>query len=925
MKRFLRVVLLLTLLVGATGIQVSAQSVPEIQARQLLAQLTPEERIGQLFLVTFNGSEAGDGSAIYDLIARHHIGGVVLLAANDNFTAAPDTAANAYRLIARLQTIEWQASQGEATDASGQPLTGAYIPLLVGIPQNGDGYPDDQILNGLTPLPSEMALGATWNPALAEEVGTVAGRELAALGFNLFLGPSLDVLENPALIADNDLGARVFGGDPYWVGEMGRAYIRGLHQGSNGRLLVIASHFPGRGSADRPIHEEIATIRKSLEQLKQIELAPFFAVTGNAPDPQSVTDGLLLSHIRYQGFQGNIRATTRPVSFDQQALKLILDLPPLATWRQNGGLLVSDDLGTQAVYRFYAPSGQNFSARLVARDAFLAGNDLLYLGNITSSDAADNYQTVLRILDFFSQKYREDTAFAQRVDESVLRILTYKFRLYPRFELERVIPAENAMERLGGTSNVTFRVAQQAATLVSPDPADLDVVLPDPPGPRDVVLFLTDSRAGRQCSKCPDMPALSSTALRDAVLTLYGPRAGGQVNASRLRTYTFDDVNLLLQQAPQADPLIADFQSASWVVIAILDARPASPQGILLRRLLSERQDLLRNKRVILFAFEAPYYLDATDISKLTAYYALYSKSPPFIEMAARLLFQEMTATGAPPVSVPGIGYDLFTATMPDPAQVIALFLDSTAIPAPTPTATGVAEPTNPPIANPGDTIAVRTGIILDHNRHPVPDGTGVRFTLVARSDGSILQQIDTTTFQGVARATFRLERSGSFEIRAVSEPAMNSNIIQIDVSEKGGEVSVVTETPATSTAPTAVETATPTPLPLPPEENTAADVNVGMWFLVTLLSGGLSYLAFTFGKRLISIQWGVRLALCTLLGGVVGYNYLALHLPGSLSLLAKNPWGGAVALASGGALLGAVAGWLWWRLVNAPGKPSTQ
>ncbi len=95
----------------------------------------------------------------------------------------------------------------------------------------------------------------------------------------------------------------------------------------NERLMVIANHFPGRGSADRPSGEEPATVRKSLEQLKQIELAPYFSVTGNAINAESTADGLLVSHIRYQGFQGNIRSTTRPVSFDPQALSQILSLP----------------------------------------------------------------------------------------------------------------------------------------------------------------------------------------------------------------------------------------------------------------------------------------------------------------------------------------------------------------------------------------------------------------------------------------------------------------------------------------------------------------------------------------------------------------------------------------------------------------------
>ncbi len=208
-------------------------------------------------------------------------------------------------------------------------------------------------------------------------------------------------------------------------------------------MLVIADHFPGRGSADRPAGEEPATVRKSLEQLKQIELAPFFAVTGNAQTQQSTVDGLLVSHIRYQGFQGNIRSTTRPVSFDPQALSQILSLPAFSTWRQAGGLMVSDDLGSQTVRLFYDPGGQSFQSRLVALDAFLAGNDMLNMGNIVSSDVKDNYSSVIQAMDFFIQKYRGDPAFAKRVDDAVLRILTMKYRLYGDFDPGTVAPTRN--------------------------------------------------------------------------------------------------------------------------------------------------------------------------------------------------------------------------------------------------------------------------------------------------------------------------------------------------------------------------------------------------------------------------------------------------------------------------------------------------
>lgn len=170
----------------------------EARARELLAQLSPEEKIGQLFLVTFQGRDVGSNTPIYTLITRYHVGGVVLSATNDNFVGPDGTVAQTAELIRNLQQVAWDASQTPAIDPrTGQATRWAYIPLFVGISQEGDLYPNDQIFNGMTPLPSAMAIGATWKPTLAEQVGQVLGKELYALGFNLYLGPSLDVLDVP--------------------------------------------------------------------------------------------------------------------------------------------------------------------------------------------------------------------------------------------------------------------------------------------------------------------------------------------------------------------------------------------------------------------------------------------------------------------------------------------------------------------------------------------------------------------------------------------------------------------------------------------------------------------------------------------------------------------------------------------------------
>ncbi len=70
------------------------------------------------------------------------------------------------------------------------------------------------------------------------------------------------MLDNPRPVSGGGLGVRTFGGNPFWVGEMGYAYIQGVQQGGEGRVLTIAKNFPGFGSSDRPIYQGVPTILK---------------------------------------------------------------------------------------------------------------------------------------------------------------------------------------------------------------------------------------------------------------------------------------------------------------------------------------------------------------------------------------------------------------------------------------------------------------------------------------------------------------------------------------------------------------------------------------------------------------------------------------------------------------------------------------
>ena len=919
-----RTLIILGVLLSSFGsIPVAADTLTDAEA--LLQSMTPEEKVGQLFLVTFEGATVEEGSDIYKLITDYHIGGVVLLAENDNFTSE-DTLVQAQNLIASLQQLEWDttesASIGEGINATEQP---AYVPLFVGISQTGNGFPTDQILSGLTKTPSQMAIGATWNLDLASQAGETLGHELNALGFNLYLGPNLDVLEVSNGEAADYLGTETFGGDPYWVGEMGKAFISGVHTGSEDQMLVVAQNFPGTGNSDRSPEEEVATVRKSLDQLKQIELAPFFTVMGADESDPGRIDGVMVSHIRYQGFQGNIRATTKPISFDSTALQQIMALDTISTWRSSGGLIISDNLGSGAVRRFFDPNNESFTGSQVARNAFLAGNDILYVNNFISAGDPDAFTTLRATLDFFAQKYREDSVFAQRVDESILRILNAKQALYGSFTLEGVLPSQDDLSQIGTSDSGTFDVAQNAVTLISPDVEDLDSILPSPPLWYEDIVIFSDVRTDYQCASCTPVNVLKTESLANALVRLYGAQASGQILQYNLASYTFPQLAETLDnyESDFNEYLLANLQEAEWVVFNILDNDPDHPDSDALVRILEERPDLLANKNVIVFAFDSPVYLDATNITKTTAYYALYSKVPGFVDVAARILMQEITPSGALPISLNAVGYDLIAMTAPDPDQIITLDM---VLPVVEVTeedaeeevqATQTPEPTPIPTLNVGDTITIRTGVIHDHNGNNVPDGTVVRFNFNLTGEPNITQQFEATTTGGIASLNYRVEAVGGLVVSATSEPATQSETLSINIKPgEPAEVIVISPTPQETPTPTESPEVTPTASGTDAKQTSGhgSYPTLGEWALGVMVLGLASGLAFIAGKVWWQTnRWGIRSMLCALIGGLLSYSFLNLGTKGTRYWLETSGTGFVVEVIVVGVLMGWICALVWW------------
>jgi beta-N-acetylhexosaminidase len=728
---------------------------------------------------------------------------------------APGEAANrpAAGIAATRVRAAAQITPTIAAPLSAGPIPGA-VPLLLAVDWPGD---DGSFLSGrggFTPMWSAMSLGATWSPDLAEQAGEVMGRELRAAGVNLLLGPTLDVLEVPRPGSRGDLDIRSFGGDPFWVGQIGQAFIRGMQKGGEGRVATAANHFPGQGGSDRGPEDEVATVQKSVEQLRQIELAPFSAVTGGSDlAAPGITAALMTSHIRYRGFQGNIRETTPPISLASQ-LQDLMELPEFAAWRAGGGVLISDALGVPALRRYYSPTLAEFPHRRIAQDAFLAGNDLLYLRRFgLTEDWATQVTAIKETILFFQEKYQNDSAFAARVDAAVERIVALKLRVnngvwqLPALQRD---PAE-VSAAVGGNGAVTRSIARAGLTLIYPTRDQLADRMPIAPLVTEKIVIFTDARLVAECADCDPAPIIAPNALQDIVLQLYGPNATGQVNPENIASYTYSDLAAALDDPESAPGVEQAVEDARWLVFAQLDQQPQEvPDSMALSEFLARRSDGLRDKRLVVMAFAAPYYLDTTEISKLTAYFGVYARTAPFLEAAVRALFREFTPVGAPPVTVSGINFELIRQLEPNPGQVIEI--------API----GVGDVISATIQV-GSQLTLETGVILDRKGHPVPDGTPVEFNLRYPTESlALAPQVETTT-GGKARTVVALDRPGELWITAQSGEAKNSTRIELRVGgDTPGTIATVVPTPTPSPTPeptftpTATPTFTPTPEPTP-------------------------------------------------------------------------------------------------------------
>ena len=144
--------------------------------------------------------------------------------------------------------------------------TWADTPLLVASDlERGLG----QMMSGGTLFPSNMAVAATEDTALAYQQGQITAREALAMGIHVVFAPVMDINNNPS---NPIINFRSYSDDPNMVSNFGSSFIKGIQdQGA----IACAKHYPGHGNTSTDSHTSLPTILGTKEEFNKMELYPF--------------------------------------------------------------------------------------------------------------------------------------------------------------------------------------------------------------------------------------------------------------------------------------------------------------------------------------------------------------------------------------------------------------------------------------------------------------------------------------------------------------------------------------------------------------------------------------------------------------------------------------------------------------------------
>jgi len=401
----------------------------ERKVRRLLAQMTLEEKVGQMTQITLQpfAKEDKDGYLTLDAeqlregIVARHIGSIL------NCAGQARTVANWREIITQIQDIATKETR-------------LSIPIIYGI----DSIHGANYIREATIFPQNIALGATGNVALMERIGEITAMEQRAAGIPWNFNPVLGLARHP-------MWPRVFetfGEDAYIASVMGAAYIRG-QQGEGishpTRVGTCMKHYLGYSVPRSGKDRTPAYIPQ--RELRQHFLKPFAA----AVDAGTVTCMVNSSEIN-----------GTPVHASEFCLRTLL----------------RDELGFEGfVVSDWADIENLYTREMVAADrreavklAVMAGIDMSMVPYDYSF-----YETLIELVEAGEVPMK-------RIDEAVADILRIKYKLglfehpYPR-------AGRAGSVGLDSSARVNLQAAREAITLLKND----DNALPLAPGSKVLV------------------------------------------------------------------------------------------------------------------------------------------------------------------------------------------------------------------------------------------------------------------------------------------------------------------------------------------------------------------------------------------------------------------------------------------------------
>jgi beta-glucosidase-like glycosyl hydrolase/CubicO group peptidase (beta-lactamase class C family) len=283
--------------------------------------LSPDERLGQLFMIRAHSNLGSDHVAkVESLIRNHHVGGLCF------FQGTPEMQV---KLTNRYQQL-------------------SRIPLLISM--DAEWGLQMRLKESTIGFPKQLALGAIQDNRLIYDMGTEIARQMNRIGVHVSFSPVLDINNNP----DNPvIGPRSFGESRYLVTAKSYQYMRGLQDHN---VMACAKHFPGHGDTDVDSHYDLPVIPFDRNRLDSVELYPFRVLA------QKDIGSFMVAHLSVPELDNR---PNRPTTLSRNTVTGLL--------RQElnfDGLIYTDALDMKGVTK-------HFGAGEVAAEALVAGNDVL--------------------------------------------------------------------------------------------------------------------------------------------------------------------------------------------------------------------------------------------------------------------------------------------------------------------------------------------------------------------------------------------------------------------------------------------------------------------------------------------------------------------------------------------------------------------